>query len=307
MKLIVKTARKIVDIIFKPYNYYRYLLNKQKKKEYLQKAKEGNPIDYKLSNDVVISLYPEGQIAELLYTRQFERTEIALFIAYLKPGMNVVDIGANIGLYSIVADKIIGPTGRVWAFEPSSETHKRLLTNLSLNKTSSVEPTKIALSDVVDGVLEFRRDPGYRDGDRYLATRIEENPRVAVKPDDAGDMEMVKVTTLDYYMYAGKSESPRVDFMKMDIEGGEYSVFRGARKILTDNSDIMLLFECTPPGCKVYGHKQEDVFQFLRELGFGIYCWDSKRRLWRSGTENLVTAGNIWACRDMEQLPKLEE
>lgn len=304
MKFNVKAARKTVAIIFKPYNYYRHLLYKQKKKEYLQKAKKHNPIDYKISNDIVISLYPDGQIAELLYTSLFEQTEITLFIAYLKPGMNVLDIGANIGLYSIVADKIIGPTGRVFAFEPSSETYKRLLANLSLNKTSSVYPVKIALGDIVEE-RTLKRDPGYGDGHRYFVNRENENMQPSSNPDDSGDIESVKTTTLDQYMYEGNNESLCIDVMKMDVEGNEYSVFRGARKILTDNPDIALAFECTPHGCQYAGHTQEDVFRFLREFGFGIYCWDSKRRLWQSSTEHLVAAGNFWACRNKEQLPKL--
>lgn len=304
MKFTDETPRQIVNNIFKPYKCYRYLINKQKKKEYLQKAKKGNPIDYKLSNDVIISLYPKGYIAELLYTSKFEQAELELVIAYLRRGMNVVDVGANIGLYSIVADKIIGPTGQVSAFEPSSESYGRLLKNVSLNKSSSVEVVKMALTDVVDERI-LKRDPGYGDGHRYIQNLTKDNMQPPLNIHDSGDVESVKTTTLDQYVYSGKIENQRIDFIKVDVEGTEYNVFRGAVKVLADNPDIMLLFECTSHGCKYVGYTQDDIFQFLRGFGFGLYCWNPKQRVWESDIDLIMSAGNIWACKNEKQLPQI--
>jgi FkbM family methyltransferase len=297
MRLQNSVLIKLKSLTGKLYRNYQHCL-------YSLKQQSGDPIEFHLPEGIDISLYPQGQIVELLYTSQFERTELSLVISYLKPGMNVIDIGANIGLYSIIGDKLVGPSGRIWAFEPASETHKLLLANLSLNKTSLVEVEKIALTDIVDEILPLKRDPGYRDGDRYLATRKNENSILSNKSDDSGDLEMVKVTTLDHYMYIEKSEIPRIDFMKIDIEGGEYSLFRGAQKILTDNPDILLMFECTAQSCRCAGHTQEDVFQFLRRFGFGLYCWNLKRRDWESSVELLKASCNVWACRDKTKLPK---
>ena len=246
------------------------------KKIFSYKAIQGKPIRYKLGGKNIIYLYPEGQIAELLYTDAFEQTEIQLVTAYLKPGMKVVDVGANIGLYSIIASKIIGENGKIWAFEPSSETQKRLIANLSLNQVSGVEVIKMALADVED-VLTLIGPSRDRDGERYLLSK--EYAATYFKQ-DSEETEIVPVITLDQYMIENNTDLPKVDLMKIDIEGGEYAVFKGAQKVLAANPNILLMFECTPEGCQMGGHTQEDVFQFLRQLEFEVYAWNRIEEKW---------------------------
>jgi len=135
---------------------------------YSYKEKSGTPIKLHFACKTTICLHPKGQIAKLLYARQFEQHEINLVINYLKPGMNVLDIGANIGQYSLIADKIISPLGRVWAFEPSTENFDRLVANVSLNKAVTVNAVQLALGDVEDKMVALRRDPGLGDAERYL-------------------------------------------------------------------------------------------------------------------------------------------
>ena len=72
----------------------------------------GMPVSYRLPGGVELQLFPEGEVAEFLTVQRFfERTELALVSAYLKPGMTVIDVGANIGVYSILAEKRVGATG----------------------------------------------------------------------------------------------------------------------------------------------------------------------------------------------------
>lgn len=272
---------------------------------YSRRQKRGQPIDVRLTKSHSIRLYPQGQIAELLYTRGFERTELALMMQFLKPGMGVVDIGANIGLYTIAASKRVGADGTVIAFEPSRESWERLRANLSLNHVTSADVVKKALADKVRADMMIKRDPGYRDGDRYLATRKMENVPASGKSEDAGDGEVVPVTSLDHYLYVERSSSPRVDFVKMDVEGGEYAVLRGARRFLKENFATVIMFECTSQGCRCAGCTQEEVFDFLRELGFGVYTWMAQQAVWSSDTESAKLAGNVWACRDKQSLPTL--
>lgn len=305
----MKSARKVVGKLVSTYTTWLYRW----------RQRTGKPIRYSLSRNATFYLYPVGHIAELLFTslyfypmgqiadflgtRGFEHTELSLTIALLRKGMHVVDIGANIGLYSIVADKIVGSTGKVWAFEPSLQTYGNFVKNLSLNECVSVTPVQVALSHQVGGSSTLRRDPGFRDGDCYLLPQESNTSSSPTAKHDFGDSESVLVTTLDNYFEA--HGMPRVDFLKMDVEGGELAVFKGATKMLTMSSDIVLLFECTPPFCERYGHRPEDVFELLHELGFGLYCWKSESREWETSTESLVGAGNIWACRDVNRLPSL--
>src|SRR5271165_1056510 len=99
----------------------------------------GKPVKYLLPGGIEVLLYPEGEIAEFLTVQRFfEQAEMALTAAYLKPGMAVIDVGANIGVYSLLAGKLAGDTGAVWAFEPSLQTFQRLTRNLDLNGVGNV-------------------------------------------------------------------------------------------------------------------------------------------------------------------------
>jgi FkbM family methyltransferase len=295
-KMIQKSLKKISATVGRARIFYRRWL-------FWQVAKSGKPIRVRLPRDLVIELHPRGQIPELLFTSRFEREEIDLITTILKPGMNVLDIGANVGLYSVIAGKLVGAAGKVWAFEPSSETSRRLKDNLSLNGISAVEVVQIALSDVIEDSVVLKRDPGYRDGDRYLATRKNMNVQIAEQPEDPGDMEIVSVTTLDHFFSRNGNQFPKIDFIKMDIEGGEFAALLGARQLLLSNPKIVMMFECSPQAYYCAGYAVADVFQYLRDLGFGLFCRSRTSNSWISDTAELKQGGNIWACRDKTLLP----
>jgi FkbM family methyltransferase len=249
-----------------------------------------------------IALYPVGQIAELLYTSRFERRDLELVARLLRPGMKVVDIGANIGLYSILAGKRVEPDGRVWAFEPSAETTRRLHRNLQLNGVASVTTVRTALAAKSGGLLELARDRGRGDGERFLIAGgaldrlCEELPEIE-------DVESVPVTTLDDYFSTEGIDPSTIDFLKIDIEGGELMVFNGAKRLLGENQRLVIMFESTPEASRRYGYRQEDLFAFLRGFGFHLFYWDREARDWRSDADRLLSAGNLWATRDRALLP----
>jgi FkbM family methyltransferase len=272
---------------------------------YTYKEKINTPIklDYK-KGQLSVRLYPKGQIAKPLYTNQYEQSEINLVIDFLKPGMNVLDIGANIGLYSLIAEKIVSPSGTIWAFEPSTENFDRLKANLTLNKVLKVNPVQLALADIEDEMIVLLRDRGFGDGERYLA--LQQGPKYTrnTAVNDSGDIERVRVTTLDSFLYK-EIKTPKIDFIKIDIEGGELRVFRGASRTLAENPDIMIFFECAPLCCQRAGNTTEEVFQYLRTFGFEIYAMNKSSRKWESNHELISTVGNLWACRHKEMLPVL--
>jgi FkbM family methyltransferase len=283
--------------------YYNFLY-KYKKIKYDKFAATHKAITYKICNNLDISIYPEGQIAELLYTSKYEYSEINHVINLLKPNMNVIDVGANIGLYSIIADKIVREKGEVIAFEPSTDNYNRLIKNLELNKTTSVVTCKIALAGIDNEEIALRRDPGLGDGERYLDLQKGEKYKRGDSKNDNGDSEVVQVMTLDTYLHKERDGKFAVDFMKIDVEGSEFDVFRGAQKTLIDNPDIIIFFECAPLTCKRAGHSTKDVYDYLTQLGFGIYCWDEDNKIWVDDPRLLDTIGNVWACRNKEMLPK---
>jgi FkbM family methyltransferase len=272
---------------------------------YRHKAIKNIPFKYQLPDGDFIRLYPQGQIAKPLYAGGFEREEVRLFFAVLKPGMHIVDVGANIGLYSIIACKKLKERGRIWAFEPSSENYKRLLKNLFLNKRSNdlVTPVNLGLGNKDNEELSLRRDTGYGDAERYILPDnklpSEESPIIK----EQVESENVNLTTLDSFMC--KINNSRVDFMKMDTEGYEYFGLQGARKILASNPNMVFMLECNELGTQRAGHTPQDVYDILNEFGFCCFYWDSEQQSWGKDRAALLKAGNIWACHSVEQLPSL--
>jgi len=254
----------------------------------------GKPVKYRLPGGVEIQLYPEGEIAEFLSVQRFfEKSELALVTAYLKPGMTVIDVGANIGVYSILADKLVGSAGGVWGFEPSLETFDRLQKNLQLNGCSRVRPCRVALSAQADAVMTLKSDAGFGDAYRYLSNSA---------ADLAGPgAESVTSTTLD--AFAEDQNIGPADFVKIDVEGGEFGVFQGARQFLRSSPNATIMFESEPDWCRRAGCTQQDSYELLRSLGFGLYAWNLRTRQWVSDEDALLTAGTVWASRDAARLP----
>jgi len=255
----------------------------------------GKPVSYTLPGAVRIQLYPEGEVAEFLSVQRFfERTELALAATYLKPGMNVFDVGANIGVYSILAHKLVGTLGMTWAFEPSLETFQRLENNLALNRCERVRPFRVALSAQPDGFLMLKTDAGFGDAYCYLAPATaahESSPRA----------QRVTVTTMDALSL--REDIKSVDFLKIDVEGGEYAVLQGGQNFLTANPHACIMFESDPEWCRRAGCRQQDSFDLLERLGFGLYAWDNRRHKWDAGEKALLASETVWACRDATRLP----
>jgi FkbM family methyltransferase len=255
----------------------------------------GIPVNYRLSGGVELQLFPEGEVAEFLSVQRFfERTELALVSSYLKPGMTVIDVGANIGVYSILAEKRVGATGAVWAFEPSLESFRRLQNNLQLNACHRVRPCQVALSAEASTSLRLKSDAGFGDAYRYLSPR-------GTADEESREAEWVRVATLD--LFSRDHEIGSVAFLKIDVEGGEYLVLQGAQDLLRSSPEICIMFESELEWCRRAGCTQQDAFELLRRLGFGLYAWENRTRKWLVSENALLTAGMVWACRDVDKLP----
>ena len=253
------------------------------------------PVSYHLPGAADIRLYPEGEVAEFLsFPRLFERYELQLVAKSLKPGMRMVDVGANIGLYSILGSSRVGDTGRVWAFEPSRESYNRLVRNLQLNDCSCVQPIQVALGDAPDRFSTLTCDAGYGDAYRYLLPVSEHGA-------GASSGEVVRATTLD--ACASEYGIKQIDLIKIDVEGGEYRVLLGARETLSANHNVRVVFESEPDWCERAGCRQQDAFELLRGAGFELYAWDTLRNTWTSDERELLRAGMVWASRSGAPIP----
>lgn len=244
------------------------------------------PISVTIASSQSILLYPEGQIAELVWSAEFERTERDFIGSYLTEGMRVVNVGANIGLYTVMASSLVGASGEVHAFEPSGPTFNRLSRNIRLNNCKNVQAHRLALSNE-KGQLYLRADPANvaADGHRF----VEKIDSVGVVlPTD----EVVESSTLDDYMLTasnGKGLVP-IDMMIIDVEGAEFSVLKGGLQALATSPNLVLLLECT--------RNRREVEELLSTLGFNFFEWDADKKILQPCRFiDRVAIGDVIACK----------
>ncbi|MBC8386769.1 MAG: FkbM family methyltransferase [Actinobacteria bacterium] len=271
---------------------------------YRHKAIRNIPFKYQLPDGDFISLYPQGQIAKSLFIGGFECEEIKLFFSFLKPGMHIIDVGANIGIYSIVAEKKLRGDGKIWSFEPAKNTYKMFIRNLAINKAKNVIMYNVGLGDGTSKKAVLRQDIGYGDGEKYIIPNNTAPDYNLPNVNQIMEKEEISLVTIDAIIQ--RAGNPKIDFIKIDTEGFEYFILLGAENVIKSNPNIIILMECTRLGNTRAGVTQDSVFSLIREkYGLNIFYWDSAQGTWSNNTKSAKKAGNVWVCKDIDQLPIL--
>lgn len=178
-----------------------------------------------------------------------------LFKAYIKPGQTVFDIGANIGYYTLLAAKWVGPSGRVVAFEPEPSNFEILRKNVQLNGYSHVTLVPHAVSKAAGKIRLYLNEQNRGDHRIY----------------DSGETRTsieIETVSLDGYC----AEHPgRVDFIKMDIQGAEGGALDGMKNVLQQNPSVVAVSEFWPEGLRRFGTLPESYLEQWRGLGFKLY------------------------------------
>lgn len=188
-------------------------------------------------------------LRELELRGSWEPTITALLRRYVPPGGVFIDVGANLGYYSLLASSWVGDAGRVVAFEPLAQTFSRLLRNIEMNRARNVVPLRLACAASAGArrMLTFA-DSGWS----HLAT-------------EGTDGEQVEATTIDDTV---ESLNPgRVDVLKIDAEGADFDVLRGARHTLVHFRPTVLM---ETHHLQRFGATVEMVRDFLESLGYEI-------------------------------------
>lgn len=177
---------------------------------------------------------------------EFSEGETALFNQILKPGMTVIDAGANIGAHTVYFANAVGARGRVFAFEPQRVLHQILCGNVALNMHANVVTVQAALGAAPGRIVVPRID--YAKGGNFGG--------VALAPTESG--ETVNLHTLD--AYGLKS----CHFIKIDVEGMEQAVLEGARKTLATHQPMLYIENDRED-------KSPALIQWLFENGYRLY------------------------------------
>lgn len=186
---------------------------------------------------------------------QSEDRTSSLFREHVAPGNVVFDVGANVGFYSLTAASMVGPSGRVVAFEPGPKTSARLRENAALNGFANLVVVEVAVSDK-PGVLHL-----------HLGEDSEANSLYDAGPAATGSVE-VSVLTLD--AYAEAEGIARVDLLKIDAEGAEVGIIRGARRILTGPDAPPVIVEANPVTLRTAGESVDSLRAEVEALGYTV-------------------------------------
>jgi len=168
------------------------------------------------------------------------------FYEVLRESMNVIDVGAHIGMYTVLAAEKVGRKGKVIAIEPGPENYKQLLKNIELNKFKNVIPMNIALTD--------------HKGREKLYIHPHSYGHSLLPSEDKTSSIDIFVRTLDNLLKERKMK--QIDLIKIDTEGAELSVFKGAEKTLKANPNIKIIV-----AAEHYPSEVEEVCQFLSKRG----------------------------------------
>jgi len=191
-----------------------------------------------------------------------EPNEFTFLDRFLAPGMTFLDVGANEGVYSIFAARRVGASGMVWAFEPSERELSRLRRNMEFN------------------ALDFRIfAAGLSDSERHAELHVAESRyaglntmgKIPYEGVNIARTERVQLLRLDDVL--SRNALSRIDMIKIDIEGGELAMLRGAVETIRRYRPV-LIFELLRPALLSQGASPEKVIEFLESQGYALYQFD---------------------------------
>jgi len=180
-----------------------------------------------------------GQFAVLTAAvGRWEEAFIAEAILSLPLGATVVDAGANVGRYTLIAGKHVGPTGTVIAFEPNVDVFRKLAQNVAYNNLNNVLLHNCALG-MTEGKMNFYRSADHGRSSLYSKWLELVNHETAIRE------ESVTVATLDAILNTLPNRT--VDLCKVDVEGAELDVFEGAARALAQHQIRRIICELHEP------------------------------------------------------------
>jgi len=208
----------------------------------------------------------KGLALSISHYGKYEETEAKIMEQKISKGDIVVDAGANIGLHTLNMAKIVGKTGKVFAFEPEITNFEILKKNIKLNNYTNIFAEHKAVGEK-DGtaILYTSNHPGMH--------------KINSKPQYSKDELSVDIISLDNFFNKNHIQ-PKIDFVKMDVEGFELSVLIGMKNILKNNKNIKILLELYHNKLheedSEYESKYEELLDFLELFDFKKFCIDEK-------------------------------
>jgi FkbM family methyltransferase len=216
--------------------------------------------------DVSLDAWPKGY-RQLFLRGVMEDAEVAVWRAVLRPGDEVVDGGANVGYWSLVAAGLVGPRGRVFAFEPVPATADQLERNVAASRSAAVRVVRAALA-AEPGEVVLHLFAGDTSAVHSSVGAVDGLSVVSSTPAPA--------MTLDEFL---GSEGAAPALVKLDVEGSETEALRGARGLLARAEPPILCCEWNEAAARAAGSHPREWLEMLAGSGYRFYMAERGGRL----------------------------
>lgn len=182
----------------------------------------------------------------------YEQFETEIFKKIVKKGDNVIDIGANIGYYTLLLSKLVGENGHVFAFEPEPNNFELLRKNVEVNGYKNVTLVQKAVS------YKSEKCKLYLHGSNNIGNNT-------IYYYEGRKCIEIETITLDEYL-----KNKKIDFIKIDVDGAEGGVIKGMAELLKQDN-LKIITEFYPKGFNEFGIKGDEYFNILQKNGFKMY------------------------------------
>jgi len=190
----------------------------------------------------------------------YEPESVALCKKFIKPGMNVLDIGSDIGYYAKIFSKLVGQEGKVYAFEPHPFIFGKMLKNLRSLIFKNVYPVQAAVSDKMGKTFLYETKKHGRHSLFDVSKYDEKFEAIGKIP--------IHTVVLDDFLE--KEGSPRIDFFKIDVEGGEIGALKGMEKTIKRSNRLAGIIEFNANALSAAGEDPSQFINILHNFGFEV-------------------------------------
>jgi FkbM family methyltransferase len=218
----------------------------------------GEEIIYTNSLGVKLRIDPaEYQMKQIYLYDYYEKNTIRHLKRLCERSFTFVDVGANIGFYSLVMGKLLQETGIVYSFEPNGYTYEKFKENIELNQLHNISLHKVGLSDTE------------KDVDIVYNLHNSGTASIFKSATAAEKKETIRVMKFDDFCNVENLEN--INLLKVDIEGSELPFLMGAEYALKQNQKLAMAVEMMDENCVSIGYTISELFQYIIGLGFKAY------------------------------------
>lgn len=220
------------------------------------------------STGCVMRLDPFAWVTKEWYVDgAYEAETVAFVKRSIQPGMACLDVGANAGFFTLLMAQLTGPSGQVFAFEPTARVFEILNQNIRLNGFHNVQAECSAVGEC-SGETEFREGPSGFEVYNTIGAVAHQHAR-----SQAFTVTRVPLTRMDDY--CRRQGIQHLDFVKVDVEGAELLVLRGMEEIAGKSPGLVVVIETDGQMTQSFGYEPQDVVAWFHAHGFEVYDLNS--------------------------------